>query len=181
MINPFSFWSFQQQKVAFWLFFGMTVLFGGVMDFLSAPLINSQAPFGIISFELAATYSNALNMINSWDDEAKLMGAIGLGFDYLFLLIYSTTIALGCSIASRQFTSPNLTRIGTMLASAQIVTAISDSIENVALIKLLLGSSWPNWASIAYYFALLKFVLIIAGIFYVLASLIRMATKSLNS
>ena len=54
----------------------------------------------------------------------------------------------------------------------QIVAALFDAIENVALIKLLLGTNNEIYSLIAFCFALIKFVLIGIGIIYLIIGLL---------
>jgi hypothetical protein len=49
-------------------------------------LVTSQAPGGIISFELAKTPAKSTSIMNSWDSTQKLIAAFSLGLDYLFIL-----------------------------------------------------------------------------------------------
>ena len=46
--------------------------------------------------------------------------------------------------------------------------ALFDAIENIGLIQLLLGNLEQTWSSLAFYFALPKFVIIVIGIIYIL-------------
>ncbi len=61
-----------------------------------------------------------------------------------------------------------------MLTKLQFVAALFDAIENIALIKLLLGSNNSLFPSIAYYFASIKFVLIAIGIIYIIIGLLTL-------
>jgi hypothetical protein len=59
------------------------------------------------------------------------------------------------------------------------LAALSDMIENVALIKLLLGDLEQKWSSIAYYFAISKFSLLILGLLFIfISSFILILKKS---
>jgi len=52
-------------------------------------------------------------------------------------------------------------------------------VENVALIKLLLGDLQQKWSSIAYYFAIFKFSLLTLGLlFIIMSSFILILKKS---
>ncbi|NHZ86574.1 MAG: hypothetical protein GWP19_11965, partial [Planctomycetia bacterium] len=56
----------------------------------------------------------------------------------------------------------------------QFVAALFDAIENIALIKLLLGSQNGIYSSIAYYFASIKFAIIAIGIIYIIIGLLTL-------
>jgi hypothetical protein len=78
----------------FWLFFGLTLIVMVALTILGAPLQTAAAPTGIVSYELAGDAPTAQAMLDSWDEVAKIYAGFNLGLDYLFLLLYSTTIAM---------------------------------------------------------------------------------------
>jgi hypothetical protein len=73
------------------LLFTMLVML--LLNVTGQPLISDPAPKGIISYELAGNEETARKILESWDGLAKIYAGFNLGFDYLFLLLYSTTIA----------------------------------------------------------------------------------------
>ena len=66
------------------------------INLVSKPLITPAAPYGIISYELAGTRKVAGNHGFIGIKMLACMRHLALGFDYLFMLLYSTTIALAC-------------------------------------------------------------------------------------
>ena len=50
----------------------------------------------IVDFELAGTVDKATAIINAWDTQAKIRAGFSLGFDFLYMPVYSTLIALSC-------------------------------------------------------------------------------------
>ena len=74
----------------------VTVLSKLVTVSIVAPLITAAAPYGIISYELAGGVIEAEAILASWDAVGRAHAAFSLGFDFLFMLAYSTTIALAC-------------------------------------------------------------------------------------
>ncbi len=147
----------------------LVVVFIFIMRSLNAPLINEIAPAGIVSFELAGSLSAAKQIIGSWDIVATSYAGLNLGIDYLFLIIYSATIALACfMLASGLKPQSRWQKIGYILVTAQWLAALADMIENYGLIRLFLGSNESLWAGLAYYAAIIKFVLIILALIYLL-------------
>ena len=71
-----------------------------ILNLVSAPLTTPAAPLGIISYELAGSIEKAQSILDSWNASAQLHAAFALGFDYVFMLAYSTTIGLACVMAS---------------------------------------------------------------------------------
>ena len=140
-----------------------------VMNWISAPLNTPAAPNGIISFELAGTREAIHSILASWDTEAQLTASLSLGLDYLFLVIYSTAIGMGCIWASGVFTPRGsfLVTTGVLLAWGQWLAALMDGVENAALIRLILGEIQSPWPQIARICAIIKFSLIALGLLYV--------------
>jgi hypothetical protein len=159
-----------------WLFVislvGTLILFQ-IMNIFNQPLKNEAAPLGILSFEFAGNISTAQEMIQSWGEVGKITAGISLGFDFLFLVSYALTIFFGCIFVTQSFSLQNklLLNFGVILAYAQFVAAILDSIENYALINVLVGSQQNIFATIAYWCALPKFVIVLIGVSYIVLGL----------
>lgn len=153
-----------------WLLVVSALVMSAMMQVIGGPLQTSAAPAGIVSFEFAGTLENAQQMLASWDQEQQVRAGLSLGLDYLFLVIYSTAIALACfRVAGRWGTvQPLLAATGLWLGRGQWLAAGLDALENVALIYLLLGSQNSLWAPLAWGCAAVKFAIVAAGFLYVL-------------
>jgi hypothetical protein len=136
---------------------GLTVILIAV--FMSIPLEPD-----IVQFEL-----NAEQVINSWNEAAKIRAAFSLGLDFLFLVIYSNTIALACIWAAKGFQIRQLllATVGILLAWGQWLAALLDGVENIALVTILFGSITSPWDQLAKWCAIFKFILVILGLIYV--------------
>lgn len=153
------------------LFFPMLLLTLGMMfvlNWLAVPLETEAAPYGIISYELAGSASRSAKIIASWDDTARQLAAFSLGLDFLFLVVYSTTIGLACVWAAGVLQSLGwrLAIVGIPLAWGTWLAAALDALENVGLTIILFGGSAQFWAPIARWAALAKFAVIFAGLTY---------------
>jgi hypothetical protein len=148
----------------------LTLIFMIVMNWISKPLSNPVAPSGIISYELAGNVDTVQTILASWDVEARLIASFSLGLDYLFLVLYSTTIGMGCIWASGAFSGGHsfLRSTGVLLAWGQWFAALMDGVENAALFKLLLGDIQAPWPQIATICAIIKFAMIALGLTYVI-------------
>ena len=177
--HPFIWLSESRQKTVFWILFVVTVGVMICMQNTSTPLETDAAPLGIVSFELAGDLESAQKMIQSWGQEARIYAGLGLGLDYLYMVFYSCTIALGCVILSRTYTTELFIRIGITLAGLQFCAALLDCVENYALINILFGSVNEIWPPIAKWCAIPKFVLVILGLLYVLITVILIMIKRL--
>lgn len=140
-----------------------------VMRSFDTPLKNENCKNGIISFELAKDLNESVKILNSWDSNAKTNASLSLGFDFLFLLVYSSFIAMLIFIINNRLWKNNsFYKFGTLFIVLIFFAALFDIIENMALIRLLLGDLEQIWSSIAYYFALIKFAIILICICYLL-------------
>ena len=95
-----------------------------------------------------------------------MLAGFHLGLDYLFLVLYPTSVALGCGVAIPYVLSRQ-TGLA-YLAWAQIMTSLLDGTENFALFHLLQGTQSESLAHVAWWCAAVKFGLFFAGLAYVL-------------
>lgn len=65
-----------------------------LMHFFDAPLKNEISPAGIVSFELAKDVEKSALILTFWNASAISSAGKSLYFDFLFLCIYSTFIAM---------------------------------------------------------------------------------------
>lgn len=157
-----------KRKLVFWSLFVLTLVIMVLLNLVGAPLITASAPYGIVSYELAGSLSRAEAILASWDPEARAHAAFSLGFDYLFLLAYSTTIALAClwSAGVLKARGWSLAALGAPLAWGQWLAALLDALENLALTVILFNAPASPWPEIARWSAILKFTLVFAGMVY---------------
>lgn len=179
MAHPFLLFNLRQLRAMFWFTLAATLAITIVMNILGGPLVTPQAPFGIVSFELAGSPAQAQAILASWDAQAKLYAAFGLGFDYLYMLAYSAVIGLGCLLAAVTIKNRGwpLTGLGAPLAWGMWLAALFDAVENMALTSILLVNATDSvWPAVARQCAILKFVILFVGLAYtfygLLASLV---------
>lgn len=146
---------------------------------LGGPLHSEAAPAGILTFEFAGSLERAQAILASWPAEARVYAGLGLGVDYLFLVVYAATIALACVRVAAGWSarSPRLADVGLALAWAQPLAALLDAAENYGLIRLLLGDAREGWARLAAACAAPKFAIVAAGLAYVLAGAAALAVR----
>ncbi len=155
----------------FWPLLAATLVVMALFQILDRPLRTPAAPWGIVSFELAGSMDKAQAMIDSWDEHARLSAAFGLGLDYLFMVLYATTIALACLWSAQVYGELGwwLVDLGGLLAWGVWLAALLDGIENISLWQLLKGPVSDPWPSIARWCASIKFVLIAFSMIYGIA------------
>ena len=162
--HPLAFIPDDKRKRVFFIFLAGTLLIMAVFRFvLDPPLQTEAAPQGIVSFELAGSQLEADEILASWDATAQLYAAFGLGFDFLFMPVYATAIALGVLLAAGRHPG-RFASIGAWVGWGAFVAALFDSAENICLFNLLLGNGGANYAGMAALYAALKFGLILLGI-----------------
>lgn len=140
------------------------------LNVLGAPLRTEAAPAGIISFEFAGDPETAQRIVDSWSPTTRIWAGFNLGLDYLFMVVYSTTIALGIIwITYAHSPATWIGSLGLLLAWGQWLAAGLDAVENAALMNSLVLTPVAPFPQIAYWSAALKFALVGTGILYVLA------------
>jgi hypothetical protein len=166
--HPLAFVPNEKRKTVFYVALAATLIVMAVFRFvLDPPLQTEAAPQGIISFELAGTQAKADEIIASWDATAQLYAAFGLGFDFLFMPVYATAIALGILLAAGRHPG-RFASVGAWVGWGAFAAALFDAAENVCLWNLLLGNSGANYAGLAALYATVKFGLILLGVGYAL-------------
>jgi len=179
MRHPFAWLPVRARRRAFAVATALTLLCGAGLQALGAALVTPEAPRGIVSFELAGDLATARRMLGSWDGPAQVRAGLGLGADYLFLVLYPLAIGLGCAgvgdaLGGRR---PAAAALGAALAWGQLAAGLLDAVENAALIQLLLGSHGSHWPALAWWCALPKFALVACGLAYLGAGAAALALR----
>ena len=145
--------------------------------FLDELYKNELVPFGIISYEFAGSAEAGREIVNSWNCTERLIVSFVLGYDFLFMVLYSVAICVSCIWASQTLRAPEwVISAAIVLAYAQFLAAIFDAIENI---NLLIGLLYPEDSGVAFPIAAvcagLKFVIVIVGILFVTVALLQRA------
>lgn len=154
--------------------FVVTIVVMLVLNLTGDVLRTDEAPAGIISYEFAGTVGKAQSILDSWSPRTKIFAGFNLGLDYLFLVAYSTTIALAVIWAGSRLKASRRfwISLAVVLAWALWGAAILDAIENYALFTMLVNGASEPWPQVAWWSALVKFSIVIIGIVYSLVGLI---------
>ena len=137
------------------------------MMVLDRALKTPEAPAGIISFELVGTLAGAESIIGSWDEPARIQAGVSLGLDFFFLVAYAVTLAGACRWVAVRLASHRLQGLGTVLAWGAWGAALLDTIENLALIQLLIGRGEAWHPVLAAFCAWPKFGLASGALLYI--------------
>lgn len=157
----------------------LTLLLSAALLITGEPLRTEAAPAGILSYEFAGTVAKATQILDSWNEVARSAAGFNLGLDFLYLLAYSTTIALGIISVSAglRLKAPVLAAV-LFFAWGQWLAALLDALENVALVTMLLNAPAEPWPAVAFVCASTKFLLIALGLLYTIAAvLLRLANS----
>ncbi len=148
-----------------------------VLLFFSFDLIGPDKP-NIVDFELAGNSTKSQAIIDAWNPVDRIHAGFSLGIDYLFMPIYSTTIALALIWAAGVLASKRWRSIGIALAWGIWLAALFDATENFALLKILFDATAIDpWPQIAATCATIKFTLIVIGVIFALVGSIARITK----
>lgn len=174
MQHPFQKIPANRRKPVFVTFLVLTLVVMQVLSTVDEPLKTDAAPQGIISYELAGSVSCAQKILHSWDASAQAHAGFSLGFDYVYLLAYSTAIGLACVWLADALPGRwrRLALLGSWLAWGQWLAALLDAVENAALLTMLFGSVESPWPQVARWCAVPKFALVALGLLYVVLGIV---------
>jgi len=168
MHHPFESIPTGKRWPIFVLLFVLTLAVMAVLNVVGGPLKTGVAPQGIVSYELAGSVSAARAILDSWNPQARVYAGFSLGFDFLFMVLYSVTIAYACVWVSSGWRGHwrLLASVGLLLAWGQGVAALLDAVENAALLVILFGAPAVPWPQVARGCATVKFTLVFLGLVY---------------
>jgi len=176
--SPFSKLTKNQEKKLTRTLLIVTVICIAVLKYLDQFLINDTCTGGIVSFELSKDLETAGSYLNSWGEQGKIAVSIGLGFDFLFPIAYTSLIGLLIhKLNEKLWSKSSFLSIGNGLIWLVFLAGIFDYIENIGLINLVLGNMEQHWVSIAFYFATIKFIIILIGILYIIVNFLLFLIK----
>lgn len=151
-----------------WLALALTIGCAVTLQIVDAPLRTSEAPWGIVSFELAWSSAGAGRIRDSWDDDALRHAAFSLGFDYLFLCAYGALawsllrlrgMALDRAKPAKHADRARWARACRSLSFAAWAAAGCDALENATLWRALADPAAP-WPAVATVLASAKFAIL---------------------
>lgn len=172
MKHPFEKLAPRLQRNLYWFFLAATFVLSGVLQTMAAPFATATpgqpAPYNIFHFEFAGTSEMAHTITESWGEAGRAAAINQTYVDYLFLLAYPNAIALGILAVLMNARSRTLWAFGRQLAWLQWLAGALDAVENAALIGILKGNEAELLPQIAWWCAAPKFLIVIAGVLFVL-------------
>lgn len=172
-LHPFRWVPARSRKHFFLAAFSATLVLWLALLMLDKGLQGERGPLGgIVALQLAGSLDAVGQLLALWGGSGKVLAAFQLGIDYLFIVLYTTAIALGCAVvlsdASQNFRF--VRGLCTAIAWGVVVAGMLDALENAALIKLLVGPTNAALPLIATTFAALKFLLLAAAIIFLVCA-----------
>jgi hypothetical protein len=134
----------------------------------------------IVQFEIAKTVNRAQEIIAGWKSTGKYeLGLKSTYFAYIFMVLYTAAIALGCRFISACTRNEILVKGGKGFAWLIAVATICDLIENSALYRSLHGdvSLWN--VTLAYNLARVKFSIAIVCLLFMFTCVLYWAIDRL--
>jgi hypothetical protein len=153
----------------FWWLLVTNVIFIICSKFYLEPLTSGE----IVRFEVAKNTPVAESILQEWRLAGKYDKAVqSIYIDYLFILLYTSGLAVACSFLSRLTGHEILIRAGKGASWLLAVAGICDVIENMAMTRSLNGvvKSWN--VMLAYDMAAAKFSVIIVCLLFILVCLV---------
>ena len=159
-----------KQTKLFWIVTAATI---GWIIFM-----RPHTPKNIVQFEFAKSVESAGNIITTWGDVGVVKATTSIYLDFVFIILYSTAIMLGCKVSSEYSKRELLIKSGSLLSIFIWLAGLCDVIENIAMLKTLEAISQTT-TSIAFYFAAIKFCIVgVCLLFMIVASLTGLVKKS---
>lgn len=132
-------------------------------------LMRPYTPTNIVAFELAKTTVAAEQIINEWGTEGVQKATTSIYLDFVFILLYCTSIMLGCHVAAQYAGLKKLISVASIFAIAICIAGLLDVVENLCMLKTLSAPSLSTTA-IAFYAAAIKFSIVGISLVFILAS-----------
>jgi hypothetical protein len=172
MKHPFENLSPHTQRTTYWVSLAATFILIGVLQSMAAPYCDSlpgePLKYNIIQYEFAGTVEKAQEIVDSWGAEGRAGLTKQILVDYAFAIAYPTAIAFAILAVLKNTRNKALLAGGRVLAWLQPLAGLLDAVENYALLQMLKGVAYAPMPQVAYWCAAPKFVIVVAGIFFVL-------------
>ena len=119
-------------------------------------IVPDRETHSLVDLVEAGSPEAAGAVLAHWSEADRVRAAFGVGLDFLLNPAYANLAALICVWASRVFGSSGWSQLGVMLAWLAWSVVVTNTIENIALFRMLLGargSPWPELARLAHFYA----------------------------
>ncbi len=171
--HPLQACSLAETKQRFFKLLILTIAASIGLMIWGQPLIHSQAPLGILSFEFVWSLSGLEQVMTPWGESGRQLALkINLA-DFIYMILYSTTLASAAIWIEKIFIERGLKKLGKIAISAAWFAWIIgglDAIENLASLPLLLSVPSDPWPFVMSAAATLKFLLLLETLFFIIVA-----------
>jgi hypothetical protein len=139
--------------------------------------ILKEKGFNIVSFELAKTPSQAETIMIQWGETGVEAARLNTFIDFFFILAYASFGYFASLILTENDPYSTVKRTGKIMAQGMIVAGAFDVIENLAMLQTLNNNISETFTQAAFWFASLKFSIIVLVLIIGITFLIRKKMK----
>lgn len=149
------------------------IIFILINQLIFVPLATSVPVYGILNFEFAWTPEQVKAIFTTWGAEGMVLQALGVYWDFLYIIGYSLFI-FGCILLISRRLKGKFQIVGLYASLTPIIAGIFDVLENLNLLIMLENpASFPSFIPlIASMCATIKFSFLIIAIIYFVFALI---------
>jgi hypothetical protein len=121
-----------------------------------------------LDLQFAWGEARASKILKKWSDADKRAVRLNLALDFVFIVIYVTSIALACALGADALAVAGWPGggMGGIFVRAIIIAGLLDAIENVAQLLMLAGHKTQPWPALASLCASIKFFLAGVALLY---------------
>ena len=144
-------------------------------------VMRPVTPTNIIEFEFARTPEKAVKIFIDWGGSGVEKAKMSILLDFVFLVLYSWAICLGCKVAAGFSNTSIISKIVLRLSRIIWIAGACDIVENVSLL-LVMRTLNTTLLELAFWTASIKFTIVIVAILFIIISFgIGLARKPLRS
>jgi hypothetical protein len=132
-------------------------------------LMRPFSPTNIVQFELAKTVEVARQIIDQWGAKGVSNARISIYLDFVFIFLYAWAIDLGCHVSTAFSANEKLKVAGKFFSRAIWFAGSCDLLENFAMLFTLSNINELT-ASMAFYFASIKFAIVLIALLLIFFS-----------
>lgn len=150
-----------KKQTLFWLVTAATIGWMLVM--------RPVTPTNIIEFEFARTPEKVIKIFMDWGGGGVEKAKMSILLDFVFLILYSWAISLGCKVAASFVNTSVISKIGLQLSRIIWIAGVCDLVENVSLLFVIHNLN-ATLLELAYWTAGIKFTIVIVTLLFILVA-----------
>jgi len=132
-------------------------------------LMRPFTPTNIVEFEFAKTVDHAQFIISNWGSEGVAKAQLSIYLDFVFLVLYSWAISLGCKVVIGSLHLGWMKKTGEYLSTIIWLAGSCDLVENVAML-ITLSDMNESSVTAVYYFAMFKFAIVLVCLLFIVTT-----------